>query len=169
MLLLLVFLGLLLTPLVITVDSTQNCYEVALLGFGNAKVVPKDGSIFFQFQVFFWKKEVDPIELLLKRRKKKKKAPDPKKLDSKKKKKTSKLTAKTVFRKIRQVMNSFKVSILYANIDTGNNALNAYYYPFYYWLNRHEHATVNVNFTGENVVVFKARNQLIRILYAILR
>jgi len=168
LLLLVLLLSLLIAPLVININSKVHCYEITLWGFGYVKLVPNKDTLFLEGKIWFWRMQVDTLQFIVK------KATEKKVKKAKKKRATSTKVSfeadyKKIFRRIQQVFQSFRIEQLYANIDTGNYAVNAYFYPFYYWLNRRRNIKVNINFFGQNVFIFKAHNRLLFMLIAFLR
>ncbi len=80
----------------------------------------------------------------------------------KKKKKPLKIS----FSMVKAILNSFKVNKCYLTIDSGNMQLNGILYPFFYWISKRTHKTIEINFLDKNEIILEIENNFARILKA---
>ncbi|MBI2270176.1 MAG: hypothetical protein HYU69_07445 [Bacteroidetes bacterium] len=81
--------------------------------------------------------------------------------------KTQKSTAfRPSFHRFFSIIKSFKVENFYANIDTGNMALNGELFPMMYPLSAITGKTFQINFLGKTEIALTLKNNAFRILKA---
>jgi hypothetical protein len=148
--LLLIVCGLLLSPIILSIDTRIPEIKFSWKGIGNAAINYKEEKFLLRFRIFFYAKEIQ-----LRRIKGTKK----KQAKSKRKKRNS----LKMFRKILGVFKTFRVPVWRISIDTGDYVYNAWLYPLNYFIGT-EHC--NINFHEENYMVLELRNNLAQMLYA---
>lgn len=149
---------LLVTPLVIEVDSARHKYGIYYRGIA-AIDLRWDEGLYLQLWVLGWRKTIEPFGMLGEKPPKKKKPEKPKR---------KRMAFSKIRRKLGRVLRSFTVKRFYVNVDTGDYPLNAILYPLAGALSN-ERRTVCINFTGDVVVRIRIENRLGKILYAIIR
>lgn len=148
--LVLVVCGLLLTPMILAIDTRIPQAKFLWKGIGNVAIHYKEEKWLLQFRIFFFSKKIELQSI--KERKKKRTKP------KRKKRKPQKM-----LRKIFAVMKTFRVPVWRISMDTGDYVYNAWLYPLNYFIGI-EHC--NINFQEENYVILELRNNLWRMLYA---
>lgn len=148
--LILIVCGLLLTPMILAIDTRIPEIRFLWKGIGNAAINYKDERWLLRFRILFYSKEIQLRSI--KRGKKKQ--------EKRKRKKTN---PRKIFGKILAVVKTFSVPVWRISIDTGNYVYNAWLYPLNYFIGA-EHC--HINFHEENYLVFELRNNLARMLYA---
>lgn len=149
----------LLTPLVLEVDTTNRVYRIRLRGIAASELIFPNGRLLFRIWVLGYHKEIDPFQA-------KKELPAPP--SEKRKKRRKRFTISTILRKPRAVLRSFTVKYLYINIDTDDYLWNAWLYPLIVPLSR-EGRTFRINFNGEVDMRLRIENRLGKILVALFR
>ncbi len=151
-----VVLSVLLTPLTIKIDTTDNIYQVKLAGLVKAwpgwehdtfclhvKVPLKH----FRITRFRSKKKTEGVT------EKEKKAIEPKK----KKDKSGEVSATRVL----SVLKSFKLKDFRLEMDTDDYVANGQLYPLFWWINQ-QGLNCSINFNGHNHLSLVARSSLMR-------
>lgn len=152
-LLILLLLGLLLVPIQIYINTANNQYYLQLKGVARANLEGDTEEVIrIKLKVFFTNFYFYPLKKIG--------AAKPKKL----KKSTVKKPKKGIpVKKIRRVLNSFKVKELFVDIDTDDYISNAKLYPVFAFLNYYR-GGFNINFEGRNQVVLFIQNRPIHII-----
>jgi hypothetical protein len=145
--------GLLLTPMVLAVDTRIPEIKLVWRGIGNAAINYKEEKFLLRFSVFFFSKEIQLPST--KGRKKKTKKPQRKKSGPHK-----------MLRKFLPVVKSFRVPVWKISLDTGDYMYNGLLYPLNYFLGT-DHC--NINFNEQTYLVLELRNNLGRMLLAWMR
>ena len=85
-----------------------------------------------------------------------------------KKKAKSKRTNKPriQWRRIKNVLKSFRIISCKITIDTGNVQVNALLFPIAYWIQAKTKKDISVNFTGKNDIILEIQNNLARMSWA---
>ena len=65
---------------------------------------------------------------------------------------------------VKAIMNSFSVNKCYLSIDSGDVQLNGILYPFFYWLGKRMHKTIEINFLNRNEFILEIENNFARII-----
>jgi len=151
---LLILCWLLLSPLVMELDTRIPGAAVQWLNIGHAELW-YDEEWFLSMQLLFYHKTFRMDEL-------RKKSPWKKALPQKKK--TKKMSKSRMAMKIFHVLQSFRVTEWKLAIDTDDYALNAQLYPLNFIPRTVEH--LQINFAGENYLLLKIRNSPWKILHA---
>ncbi len=146
------------TPIKLIIDSTNNNYGIEWWGIGNLKVIPILNDFKLQISVLFWRKN---IMLLEKSGQLAKKRATKNPRNSKRKKRKFNLS------RIRflKILKSFKIKVWQVNIDTGNVILNSYLFPFCYLLSNKKRNLI-INYTGKTDVKIEFQNSIGRMLSA---
>ncbi len=148
---------LLLTPLVVEVDSVRRKYGIYYRGIA-AIDLRWDEGLYLQLWVLGWRKTIDPFGM-------RDQKPHEKKPQKPKRKRVA---FSRIRRKLGHVLRSFTVKRFYVNVDTGDYPLNGLLYPLAGALSN-ERRTFHINFNGDVVVRIRIENRLGKILYAIIR
>ena len=148
---------LLLTPLVIEVDSIRRKYGISYKGIAAVDLLFEDG-FFVQMCILGWRKTIEPFG--------RKEPALPKEAPAKRKRRH--FAMKTVMRKARAVLRTFKVKYFYMNIDTDDHIVNAWLYPLAVLLTK-ERRSFRINFNGDVVIRFRIENRLGKMLFALIR
>jgi len=150
---LLIVCGLLLTPVILAIDTRIPEIKLSWKGIGNAAINYKEEEWLLRFRIFFYAKEIQLHNI--KRRKKRQEKP-----------KRKKRSPRKMLRKFLPVMKTFRVPVWHISVDTEDYVYNAWLYPLNYFIGT-EHC--HINFHEENYLVLELRNNLARMLYAWIR
>jgi len=136
LLLLLVFIiWMLVTPMIFRIDTESGVMSFKIWGLGQASLIWIEREPVLVLHIFWWKKRLYPYTW------KKKTEQEEKPSKEKKRKKRS---GYFTFRRARKLLKSFRVKEFRLNLDTEDVILNAYLFPFFYFLNRKNiHTTIN--------------------------
>lgn len=152
-LLFLLMVGILLVPVELCINTTSNQYYLQAKGLVRASVEEDHKEVirirvrtFFRSFYFYPLRKLGHSEF--------------EELETSKVKKQRK---KVPVRKILRVLNSFKIKILFVDIDTGNCISNAKLYPVFTLFNFY-HRGFNINFEGRNQLVLCIHNRPIHII-----
>ena len=163
LLLLLAFL--MVTPLVLKVDTIRGDYFLKMTGLFKISVIPGSESLpHIRLRFFFFSYELDPLKLAQKVNKKQGK----KKREKEKKKRKKPPSVKGMPGKLRRVLASFHVKQFHLDLDTGDPILNGYLYPVFFFLNGGNRKT-SINYFGRNELVIVIENRMYHILYAFIK
>ncbi len=152
--LLLALVGLLLTPLIIRLNTDLNKYDVRLSGFMRAWL-SVDDELSIHVWILGYHYKTNPKFALAGKEKK-----------SKRKKKRSS-TSKLRMKNILNVMRSFRIRSFEASLDTDDYVVNAQLVPIS-WLLKLFQLNVSVNFRGSSYFRLEIRNNLWRLSTAFL-
>lgn len=163
--LLAVVLWLLLTPIVLTIDTNRSVYSLQMSRWVKLNLLSRNDLLLLIVHLPFFRKEYDLIEWWMQT------AQNPKK--NKEKPERRKKTETGRFgRKVRRnfvgIFRSFDISRFYLNIDSNNYFLNGMLYPWFYLANRFG-LNISCNFKSQNELVLVVRNSLIRLAWAAFR
>ena len=147
---LLIVCGLLLTPVILAIDTRIPEIKLSWKGIGNAAINYKEEEWLLRFRIFFYAKEIQ-LRNIKGRKKKQEKS------------KRKKRNPRKMMRKFLAVMKTFRVPVWRISIDTGDYVYNAWLYPLNYFIGT-EHC--QINFHEENYLVLELKNNLARMLYA---
>lgn len=149
---------LLLNPIRLKIDTSQNIYLVEWKNILSANVLLQNNEPIIRLKSFFWKKEINLLKL----------KSNPKKVTVKKEKPSKQIKSKFNFRKkIKPLLKSFQVRKFFINIDTNNYVWNAYLFPVFHYL-KNEKRQLHINFQGNVEVLLEVQNRPIRILWALI-
>lgn len=165
-LLFIILIWLLLAPIRLNIDSSQNKYLINWGGLGKLALIPAQEEWFFNLRIGFWRKKFFVSSLVEKWKKKEKKKPDLKKKE--KKKKSKKTSFSNSIKKARRVMKSFKVRVCKINLDTDDYYWNALLIPAFQLLNKGKEHRIAINFKNQNDILLSVENRLIKIIYSVL-
>jgi len=150
-LILIILSYLLFAPLCVEVDSTAGSFRVRFHKSVSAKLFIHESSLFIDLRILRWHKMIDLVAL------RKKWAKSEGRKAGRKKRRVS-------LRKMWAIFRSFKVSRFYLTVDTGSMQMNGILYPVFIMAGRRTGGNISINFTDENEIIFKANNNLFRIL-----
>ena len=165
LILLLIFLiWLLLAPISLNIDSKIGKYLIRWRGIGTVALITATEEWFLKLKIGFWEKKIFMSSFIEKVKEK-----EEMKIETPKKKKRSNNSFVKYFRKIRQVLKSFKVKVCKINLDTDDYYWNALLIPVFQLVNRGNRHRIAINFRNENDILLIVENRLLKILYSILR
>lgn len=153
--LLIVVLFLLLSPIVIDLNSETGKCELRWSGFGSMNLILKDEKILLRFRIAGYRFTIDPAEG-------KNKLPRTKAGSEQRKRK---MTLRQIVSKSRALLQSFQVRDFHCDFDSNDYLLNSWLYPAAHLLDP-SHRRWNINFNGRNAVALKIENNLWRLLRA---
>jgi len=149
----LLILSLLITPIIIYIDTLTNQYYIQLLGMAKANFEKDDAEFFrIRLNILFFNLYIYPLKK--KASNKEKEIKNHHSLKSKK---------RISIRKIYNILKTFKIKQFFINMDTGNYILNAKLYPLFTLLN-YNTGNFHINFQGRNQLVLLAKNRPIDII-----
>ena len=155
-----IVLFLLITPIVLEVDSERGKYQVCYRGIGSCNAVIVGGRLLFILHLLGWKKTIDPFAPRINKNKPEK---------PKRSKTRRRMTPSKMLRKARAVLRSFRVQYFYVDVDTDNYVTNAWLYPIAMLGRSSGGPWIHINFSGETVVRLRIQNSVGRMLYAVIR
>ena len=141
---------LLFAPIRLVIDTPEDRYEISWAYVVYGTVIPIESDIQLRLSVFGFRKSWNVVELAARPSKKKEK----KEKEKKKKKKRRKFSPYL----IPQILKSFKVKQLKADIDFDSVYWNAWLYPAGQ-IFRTENIQCSTNFEGRNVLVLEIENR----------
>ncbi len=157
--LLFILLWLLFAPFQLKIDSQKRMVEFQWKTIGKGALILSDEDLLLETRLFFWKKVWHPLTWKFKSEKKKKKP----------KKAKGKSFLKLKWKKIKNLLRSFKVRILKIDLDTDDYIVNSYLYPVFYFLNNPaKHRSMRVNYEGRFYCFIVIENSGWRILKALI-
>ena len=153
---LLVLGWLLLAPLQLQIDTRIPQISFRWISVGKAKIAYEQGKWWLRISVFFFAKQWELEDVIFKRRKK-----------VKKNKPKAKTSHSKWFRKLLNLIKTFRVTKWRIAIDTGDDVRNAWLYAlnFYPGVSRH----FCVNFFDENYLLLEIRNAPWKMVYALMK
>ncbi len=148
---------LLVARLTINVDTRRHDYSLRWQGIGSVILTTVANEVVIRARIFFWQFDFYAL------RTPKMPARKPRKPKPQKQRRSKFFT----WRKMRRVVQSFRVRRFHLDLDTDDYVLNAYLYPLFYFASG-PNRQLNVNFQGETNLVLQIENRLFRIIRAIL-
>ena len=146
---------LLLMPIILSIDTSNNEYYIQLKGLVKAYVEPHEEEIIrIKLNVFFMRFYFFPIDEIIKRNKTKKLKP--------KKNKTKRKRSFSASKGMK-ILKTFKVKQFVIDMDTGDVIQNAKLYPAFAFFNYYK-GGFNINFEGRNILVVRLQNRPIDII-----
>lgn len=154
----LVLLWLLVSPLVLEIDSRKPVVMLKWISIGKATIW-YDEEGWFSFRVLFFHKTFRLAEIKSK----------PKKTGDREKAKTprKRRNLSRMRKKMVRVLRTFRIEEWRAAIDTGDYSFNAQIYPLNFFPKLRDH--LQINFSDENYLYVRMRNRPLKMLYAFLR
>jgi hypothetical protein len=156
-LLILILYWLLVSPLVIEIDTRLPQAELRWISIGNVRIW-YENEWWLSMRIFFFRKTIRLAKI--KNKSKKNKSPI-------EKKPKRRMKPKRILVKAWRVIKTFRVTEWRLAVDTGEYVHNAQLYPLNYLPYTFEH--LYINFRDENFLVLKIRNRPWKMLYAFLR
>ncbi len=166
----LVIIFVLVTPIIVRIDSDQNQYEIQLQGLAKASIEEHKKELLriklkvlgMRFYFYPLRKKVRTLGLS----KGKGRTPSTDRSRSArddKKKKDKKGSKRFGIRKMIALLRTFTIKKVVLNMDTGDDILNAKLYPLFGFMN-HYAGTFTINFEGRNRLVLQMQNRPIYII-----
>jgi hypothetical protein len=147
---------LLLTPIVIELDSEQNLYQIRISGIARMNIIFGEPFILIKIHAFGFEKIIDPMQMQWKRTRKERL------------KRERRFSFKKVMQKGTAIIRTFEIRYINMDIDTDDYALNALLYPFALLFSQ-PGRQIQINFHGENALKLKIVNNMERMLLAFIR
>jgi hypothetical protein len=135
-------------------------------GLGSLALVTDEGNWFLRMKMGFWKKKFFISGLIEKMMKGDKKELKREKPEPKKRKKKKRFDFFSSLRKVRYVLESFKIKVCKIDFDSDDYYWNALLIPAFQLLSRGTQHQVAINFRGKNKIQLIVENRLIKILYS---
>ncbi|HEY6063946.1 MAG TPA: hypothetical protein VIV35_10080 [Chitinophagaceae bacterium] len=157
-LLIFILCWLLVSPLVIEIDTRVPHAGLRWVSIGNARIW-YENEWWLSMQILFFRKTFRLAEMKSK----------PKKIkNGKEKKKPGKrMKVSRVLRKLWRVVKTFRVTKWQLAVDSGDYTRNAQFYPLNFLPHTFKH--MDINFRDENYLLLTIRNRPWKILFAFLR
>jgi hypothetical protein len=162
---------LLLTPLVLELDSVRGICRVYYQGIASCDIFLQDGRFMLRIWVLGWRKTIDPFLT-------KKKQTTSKKTEPKPKTPRKRIKIKWVkwgMKKAIAVLRTFEVKDIYLNVDTDDFFIDALLYPVAFWLTRgsrwlsNGNRSFQINFNGDVEIRLRIENRIGKILFSLIR
>jgi hypothetical protein len=151
---------LLVTPLVLEIDSeSSRPLNLRWWGVAGFSVVLEEEEFAGELRIFGFKRRISFTGRKRKKAKAKVAKPHPEKPKRKR---------RFTLRMVRNLLGSFKVRQLEWELDTGNFVLNGQLYSVL-WMFQRPHMQVSINFLGRNRLKLVVDNRLIRLAWAFLK
>lgn len=151
----------LVSPLLVQIDTRQNQYKLRWLGVVQAALVPMQDDILFRVQLFFWHRDFSLLKMLTTAR-----IRSPKRTRKANLPNANKTNLHFTFSRFRKLLKSFRVRYFYWHLDTDDFVTNAYLYPLCRAV-RSPTRWVAINFEGRNECNFQIENRLGKVLIAL--
>lgn len=148
-------------PFYLELDSTKDLYRLRFHHLAWVRFQMIDDLPFIQFKILGWKKQLNVLTARSKTETKQSGAIQ----EGKKIKKNSRTIP---WKKIRNVLASFRINHCEISIDFGDVQANAVLYPIFYWIKAKSKKNIAVNFIGKNEIILKVENNLARMSWAYL-
>lgn len=154
--------GLLITPIVLCIDTYTNRYYLLVKGIGKVSLLITDEDLILHLRLFIFKFNIKILEWLAKPPKKIAKKQPPKTAKKRRRVSRSKLFS---WSKGLAILNSFTVLKFKLELDSGDYCRNARWFPIVYLLFPQQQ--VQLNFNGQNHCQLLIQNRIIKVLYAL--
>ena len=157
--LVLILVALLWVPIILTIDTLTNTYELRLKGLAWARVEPDEETLIrIRIRIGFYQFDIDPIDKWVNRRKRKRitaHTPKPKKREKK--------PSRFNFQLLWRLLKTFQVKRFLWKLDTGDCVLNARLYPAFALMDYYV-GGFQINFEGSNRLLLEVHNRPIHII-----
>ena len=148
------FIGwILFAPLILTVNTVSENYSVRLPGIFSGRIIHDGGKFYMRIRVLFIPFTVHPGRFTGKEHEKQ---PGRKPVWPR--------SVKYSVMAFREIIRSFRLKMLYIDVDTEETLLNACLVPVLMMI-RAEQVHVNVNFMEQNTLIMDLRNRLANFLW----
>ena len=154
---------LLITPIRLIIDSSQNKYLLQWIGLGRIALIATKEEWFFRLKIGFWGKKIS-FQSIMNEWTKEDKTKEDKKVPTTNKKSSFFKSMK----KVRQVLKSFNVKTFKVDIDTDNYYLNALLIPAFQLFHKDNQHRIAINFRNQNNVHVNIENRLVKVIYSLL-
>lgn len=147
---------LLFAPFYIEINSESGLCRMRFHKLLSAQLKITESSLIVEIKAAWWRKRIDLLVLI------KQKGKPVKKIEKKKNKNVP-------FKKIINVIKSFKVTKFYVTICFDDMPLNGILYPLFLGLSLKTKKHFEINFWNENEIVLRIENNLFRIIWAYIK
>lgn len=149
-------------PFYLELDSTRNLCRLRFHYLARVSFQMVDDLPFIQLQIFGWKKQLNILNIWRSGPKKQSKQSVATQKSKKRKAKSSTIP----WKKIKNVLASFRINHCQISLDFGDVRANALLYPIVYWIKVKSKKNIAVNFIGENKIILEIENSLARMSWA---
>jgi len=152
----------------IEIDSPAGLAGIRFGGIAEASIILNETIQVVRIKIAWWKKEYDLSDAesggAVKRRE----------VNASggrivRKPKRKRIPVQKLLRKLKGIIQSFKINKCNISVDTGDMPLNAILYPWFYLVKWRTGKNVSINFVGENVIILQAKNSIARMLWAYIK
>lgn len=147
-------------PIYLEIDSSKDLYRIRFHHLVSIAVGKSEDRLLLELKILYWRQAIDVF------------AANPKKtqrVSVKARMKTSKTKKKSIeWKKLRNLLLSFRIITCRISVDTGNLQLNALLYPVLYWIQLISKRNISINFMGHNEIILTIQNNLARMSWAYL-
>lgn len=155
---LLLFSYLLFAPFILEIDSERGVCNLRYHYLASADLALYQEAIFLKVKIVWWKKQINLLEPNIKSS-----------VTSPVKNNRNKSRNKISFKKILNLVKSFRVRKFLISIDTDNMQLNGIMYPIFLLGQHFSGRQIEINFKGDNIIIMKIENNIARILWAYIK
>lgn len=146
-------------PFYFEINTTSGIYRIRFHRLASISLKIIDNSLMAEIKIAWWTKQFDLSST----------GNTADKLPVAKKTVKAKKRSKLSFKKIKAVVKSFKISKCSISIDSGDMQLNGILWPVFYLFKVRSGKDLQINFIGENKIVFEMKNNLARMSWAYMR
>ncbi len=160
----LLLLWLLSAPLILTIDSDKNVYQLVWKSIGKAEFILLEDRYLIQFRIWTFKRNFDIIKVLAKQGSVRNRSQ--KKTSQKSK---NKGTRQKNWRTIRSILNSFEINLLELGVYLDDFVFASIIFPFVYLLNARGNKgnrNIYLSFHRSSHIHLIIKNRLGRMLWA---
>ena len=155
---LLLFSYFLFAPFILEINSDKGIFSLRSHYIASADLALYRDAFFLNVKIAWWRKQFNLLEPNIK---------DPETSPAKKHRQKS--SKKIPFKKILNLIKSFRVRKFLISLDTDNMQWNGIMYPIFLLAEHYSGRQIEINFTGENIVIMKIENNIARILWAYIK
>ena len=157
---------LLLAPFALIIDSNKGLIQIRMFGIIRAQPIIMGNDVVLLLQVFGLRFRINLTEMIVKQSNSNSKGQT---RNEKIRVSQTKDTQRISFRKIRNLLSSFRYKVFHLHIDTGNYPLNGLIFPAFFWLGQWTGKDFQINFESRNILVLHVENSIGRMLLAYLK
>jgi hypothetical protein len=163
----LLFLWVILTSFVLYINTEQNIYYLKLTSIVKVQLLFDEELFLFRLRVFFLSFKINPLKSF--KKKKSKEENEDKPVRKRKKSRKKRMFTFSQWRRMAtDILRSFKIKVLKAEIDSGDVVTNAYLVPAFVFANRNN-INLSASNSGSNSLELELQNRIIILLYIILK
>jgi hypothetical protein len=144
-------------PIYLQIDSTKAVCKLKFHHIASVSIRIYDEKLFIELRIVKWTKQFN----LLAANKNKPSVYREKRIHPKR-------ATKPIipWKRMQNVIKSFRINDCKITIDTGNVQANALLFPIVYWMQIKSKKDISINFTGKNIIVLEIQNNLARMSWA---